>query len=190
MSLTQALNSAVAGLQVTQSALSVVAGNVANVQTPDYVRKTLAQVETSNGSSISVRAEAINRLLNELLQTQLRTETSGGSYADTLSQMFDQLQTVYGTPGSSIGIDSVFNKFTAALQGLLASPGSVSAQNTVVNAAQVLAQQLNTMSSGVQLLRSAAEQGISGDVATANDALANIAKINQQVASVNPTDAT
>jgi flagellar hook-associated protein 1 len=190
MSLTQALNSAVAGLQVTQSALSVVAGNVANVQTPDYVRKTLDQIETTNGSSISVRTGDINRQLNELLQTQLRTETSGGAYADTLSQLFDQLQTVYGTPGSSLGIDSVFSNFTTALQGLLASPASTSAQNTAINAAQVLTQQLNSMSSNIQLLRSAAEQGISGDVDTANNALQNIAKINQQVASANPNDAT
>lgn len=190
MSLTQALNTAMAGLQVTQKSLSIVAGNVANVQTPDYVRKTLEQIETANGASISVRATAINRVLDQFIQTQVRTETSGGAYADTVSQLFDQLQNVYGAPGASTGIDSLFNNLTTAFQGLLASPSSASAQNNAINAARVLAQQLNTMSSSIQSLRSAAEAGIASDVDTANSALAQIAKINLQVASTNPGDAT
>jgi len=188
MSLTQVLNTALAGLQATQTGLSVVAGNIANAQTPDYVRKTVTPVETEAGGDISVRISAINRQLNELLQTQLQTETSGGSYADTLSQLFDQLQNVYGTPGSSTGLDTIFNNFTTAMQGLLASPGSTSAQSNAVNAARVLAQQLNSMSAGIQMLRSAAEQGIASDVATANNALQRIAQINQQVATADPND--
>ena len=190
MSLTQALNTAMAGLQVTQKGLSIVAGNVANVQTPDYVRKTLDQIETANGSSISVRATAVNRVLDQFIQTQVRTETSGGAYADTLSQLFDQLQNIYGAPGSSIGVDALFNNFTTALQGLLATPSSPSAQNNVINAARVLTQQLNSMSSSIQTLRSSAEQGIASDVDTANSALQQIAKINLQVASATPGDAT
>lgn len=190
MSLTQALNTAMAGLQVTQKSLSVVAGNVANVQTPDYVRKTLDQIETANGASISVRATAINRVLDQFIQTQVRTETSGGAYADTVSQLFDQLQNVYGAPGATTGLDSLFNSLTTAFQGLLASPSSVSAQNNAINAARVLTQQLNTMSSSIQTLRSAAEAGIASDVDTANSALQQIAKINLQVASTNPGDAT
>ncbi len=92
MSLTQALNTATAGLQITQKGLSVVAGNIANAQTPGYVRKTLDQISTAAGTSISVRAEAINRELDRLIQTQLITETSGGSYADMLSKLYQQLQ--------------------------------------------------------------------------------------------------
>ena len=189
MSLTQALNTAMAGLQVTQTGLSVVAGNIANLQTPDYVRKTLEQIETAAGNVVSVRVAAINRQLDELLQTQLRTETSGGAYADSLSKLYQQLQTIYGAPGSSIGLDALYNNFTTALQELLASPSSVSARSTAVNAARVLAQQLNSMSAGIQTLRSAAEQGISADIEVANNALQRIADINQQVASASPNDA-
>ena len=51
MSLTQAMNTAVAGMRTTQSALALVSANVANAETPGYVRKTLTQVTTSAGSS-------------------------------------------------------------------------------------------------------------------------------------------
>jgi flagellar hook-associated protein 1 FlgK len=190
MSLTQALNAATAGLQVTQQGLSVIAGNVANAQTPGYVRKTLDQLETAAGTAISVRSGAINRQLDALIQTQLRTQTSGGSYADTLSQLYGQLQNVYGTPGSTTGIDTLFNNFTTALQSLQSNPSSFSTQSTALNAAQVLAQQLNAMSNGIQQLRGSAEQGISADVQAANTALQQIATINQEVTSATPNDAS
>ena len=50
MSLTGALNTVQAGLQVTQSALQLVGANVANAQTPGYVRKTLDQIPTAAGN--------------------------------------------------------------------------------------------------------------------------------------------
>ncbi len=190
MSLTGTLNTINAGLQVTQSALQIVGANVANAQTPGYVRKTLDQVSTAAGSSISVRAGEIQRQLDTLIQTQLRTASAGGSYADKLSDLYGQLQTLYGAPGSGTGLDTLFNNFTTALQALGASPSSFSAQTSVVNVGQQLAQQLNSLSSNIQGMRSAAEQGIAADVQTANTDLQQIATINQQISTANATDPT
>jgi flagellar hook-associated protein 1 len=189
MSLTQALNAATAGLNVTQQSLSVTAGNIANAQTAGYVRKTLEQQESAAGSSISVVTGAINRQINALVQSQLQTQTSGASYATTLSGMYQQLQNVYGTPGSASGLDTLFNGFTSALQSLQSNPSSSTAQSTAINAAQVLAQQLNQASNGIQSLRESAEQGISTDVQAANNDLQEIASINAQVTSTGSADA-
>ena len=115
------------------------------------------------------------------MQSQLWTESSGGSYADTAAQLYQQLQQIYGTPGSSSSFDAVYNNFTSALQALATSPSSYSSQSAVIGAAQALAQNLNGMTTGIQQLRSQAETGISGDVQTANTALAQIAKINPQL---------
>src|SRR6266851_3700283 len=41
MSLTQALNTALAGLNATQAGLSVISGNVANANTPGYIDKSV-----------------------------------------------------------------------------------------------------------------------------------------------------
>ena len=62
MSLTQALNSAVSGLRVTQSGLALVAANVANAETPGYVRKTQTQVATSAIRVESAADQAIGTL--------------------------------------------------------------------------------------------------------------------------------
>jgi flagellar hook-associated protein 1 len=190
MSLTGALNTALAGLQVSQQALQVVSGNVANAQTPGYVNETLTQSSTGTGTQTSVRSTAIDRTLDTLVQTQLQQATSGGAFADQLSSMYQQLQSIYGQPGSSTGLDTLFNNFTAALQTLASSPSSFSAQSGAVNSAQLLTQQLNTMSNGIQSLRQSAEQGIGADVQSANSDLQQIASINQQVATADPASPT
>jgi len=190
MSLSGTLNTSLAGLQVTQQGLQIVGANVANAQTPGYVRKTLSQESTAAGSSISVRMVSINRELDTLIQTQLRQATSGGSYADKLSELYQQLKTIYGAPGSATGVDTLFNNFTTAMQSLAASPNSFAAQSTAVNSAQLLTRQLNSMSNGIQTMRGAAEQGIAADVQSANSALQQIAIINKQVATASSADPT
>jgi flagellar hook-associated protein 1 len=183
MSISQALSAALAGVNVTQQGLSVIAGNVANANTPGYVDESLNQVEvTSSGlPGSSVDAAGVNRNLNTLLQSQLWTETSGGSYADTTAQLYQQLQQIYGTPGSSTSFDAIFNNFTSALQALSTSPNSYSSQSAVLSSAQAVAQNLNSMTTGIQQLRTQAEAGISNDVNTANTALQQIAQINLQL---------
>lgn len=151
MSINQALSAAVAGVNTTQQALSVIAGNVANANTPGYVDESLGQQEFAvvGQPGTSVDVTGINRNLNTLLQSQLWTETSGNSYAGTTSQLYQQLQQIYGTPGSSTSFDAIFNNFTTALQTLATSPSSYSAQSAAVSAAQGLAQNLNSMTSTI-----------------------------------------
>ena len=170
-----------AGLRANQAALSLVSSNVANAETPGYIRKTSNQVQTAIGTGASVDTIGVNRVLNDYIQSQLRTETSGASYASTRSNFLSYLQGVYGDPSSSATIEAAFNSFTTALQALSTSPESQSARTGVINAAQSLAQQLNSTSQGIQSLRNSAETGISSAVSTANNALTQIAKINRQL---------
>ena len=162
MGLSQALSSALAGVNTTQQSLSVIAGNVANANTPGYVDESVNQVETAaagqGGTSVDV--SGINRNLNTLLQSQLWTETSGGSYADTTSQFYQQLQDVYGTPGTPSSFDAHLQQFhhspaVAGDKSELVLPRRAA----VVSAAQGVAQNLNSMTSSIQQLRTQAEAG-------------------------------
>lgn len=192
MSINQALSAAVAGVNVTQQALSVVAGNVANANTPGYVDESVNQVEigVTGQTGAGVDVTGVNRNLNALLQNQLWTETAGGSYADTTAQLYQQLQQIYGTPGSSTSFDAIVNNFTGALQTLSTSPSSYSAQSAAVSAAQGVAQNLNSMTATIQQLRSQAEAGIANGVQTANTAMQQIAQINQQLIAASPDSST
>jgi flagellar hook-associated protein 1 FlgK len=182
MGLTQALATSLSGLQTTQTGLSIIAGNVANSQTAGYIARQVTPIETAAGDGASgVRVSSVNRLLDTFVQQQLWTESGGGAYADLKANFYQQLQQVYGQPGSSTALDSVFNNFTSAVQALSSSPNSYAAQSQTIGSAQALAQQLNSATDNIQSLREQADQGIANDVQQVNSALQQIANINQKL---------
>jgi flagellar hook-associated protein 1 FlgK len=190
MSLSQALATSVSGLRITQSSLALVASNVANAETPGYVRKTAAQVTTAAGANgVSVRIASINRELDQYVQRQLRAEVSGGAYANMRADYYARIQSIFGEPGANSTLETAFNNFTTALQALSTNPDSATSRTTVLNMAQVLTQQLNSMSNSIQSLRSDAELGLSDAVARANNAMQQVAAINQQLSGNNSKDA-
>lgn len=190
MSLSQALGTSAAGLRAAQAGLSLVASNIANAQTPGYVRKTLSLEATSAGATgTSVRTGAINREIDQFVQKQLRVETAGGSYTSALTAFYQRLQQIYGAPGSDSALETIFNKFTGALQDLATNPETVASRSAAINSGQVLAQHLNAMSDDIQSLRSDAEAGLADAVSKANDAMQKIASLNGQLAAADPGSA-
>jgi flagellar hook-associated protein 1 FlgK len=180
-----------AGLRANQAALSITSSNIANAQTPGYVSESTNQVEVLTGDTgASVSVTGVNRQLNQYIQTQLRTETSGGAYADQMASVLTQLQTVYGTPGQAGSLETAYSNFKTAVQALSTTSGSSSSQITAVTAAQNLAQQLNATTQGIQTLRTNAEQDIGISVGQANAAMTKIAQLNSQLQGMNPTDPT
>lgn len=191
MSIAQALNTSLSGLRATQAGLSLIASNVANAQTPGYIRKSLSLGTAAVGDTgNSVRVLAINRELDQYLQRQLRVETAGGAYASQRADFYQRLQQIYGEPGSDSALETVFNNFTSAVQSLVTSPDSAAARSIVLSSAQVLTQSLNGMTADIQALRGDAEAGLADAVATANDAMRKIAAINAQLSGRDQNNAS
>jgi len=191
MSLDQSLTIAIEGLNVTQSGMALIAANVANSGTPGYVDKTQTlSTITAGGSDVGVDVVGVNRQLNTFLQSQLRTESSGGAFADLTNQIYQRLQQAYGPPSSSTSLQGTYSNFTGTLQSLEANPSDYPTQIGVINAAAALSGQLNGLTTTVQNLRSSCEQGLSDSVTAANNLLQSIADINSRVASISVPDAT
>jgi flagellar hook-associated protein 1 FlgK len=183
MSISQALATSLSGLRATQAGMSLIAANVANAQTPGYVRKSLDLAQTTSGiDGSSVRVAGVNRVLDQYLQSQLRVEVSGGAYADLRANFYEQLQGIYGDPNSNNSLESVFNTFAGAVQSLVTSPDSTAARSLVLSSAQVLAQTLNSTTANIQGLRENAENGLAEAVNSANDAIQKISDLNTQLA--------
>ena len=125
MSLSSALATAMSGLRANQAALSITSSNIANTQTPGYVAQRVNQVETVSGDfGAGVNVTGVSRQLDQFIQTQLRSETSGGAYADQMANVLSQLQNVYGTPGNAGTLETAYSNFTTALQALATTSGS------------------------------------------------------------------
>jgi flagellar hook-associated protein 1 len=189
MGLSSALATAMSGLRANQASLSIISSNIANAQTPGYVTQNPNQIEVPSGTyGSTVETTGVNRQLDLFVQNQLRTETSGGSYATQISNILSQLQSVYGTPGGNGTLENALNNFTTALQSLSSSPSDTSAQSVALQAAQSLAGQLNTTTQGIQSLRSNVDQDIGTSAAQANTDMTQIAQINTQLQGLKPSD--
>ena len=177
MGLTQALDTSLSGLTATQTGLALVAGNVANAQTPGYVRKTATLIEIGPARpAAACRLPPSTACSMSSCSRNCARNSAGAGYADMRRKMYNELQGVYGTPGATSTLESAFNNFTTSLQALTTSPDDGPTQTAVVNAAQQLTQQLNSMSDSIQALRGEAELGLSDDVTQANNALQQIAQ--------------
>ena len=152
-------------------------------------RRSIQVAGTNGDYGSSVLLNGVDRQLDQYLQTQLRTETSGAAYADIRSTFLANLQNVYGNPAETGTIEDSFNKLLTAFQGLSTSPDSQSARISAVAAAQTMAQTLNATTQGIQNLRANAEMGINDSIITANNAMAQIAFINNQLQTSGKTDA-
>lgn len=190
MGLSTSLGTAINGLNATQIGIGVVSQNVANAGTAGYVRRTVSSSDTLSGSTIGVNNTQVQRLLDTIVQSQLWQESAGAGYTSTRASALSNLDQLYGAPGSATALDTIYNNFTSQLQGLQNDPSSYSLRSQVLDSATTLARQLNTLSSGVQTLRTSAEAGIGAAVTKVNDLLTSLGKVNARVVAAPSDNAT
>jgi flagellar hook-associated protein 1 FlgK len=184
MAISAALNTAVSGLRTTQSAVDLVANNIANADNPAYTRKT-ARIETTlkGFEAQGVRFVGVDRSYSDQVAKQLRNEASDLSQINTLDDYYKQLDLMFGQPGAVSSFDSIMNEFTASIEALSATPESLTSQADLINKAKILTQSLNSYTDQIQLLRENAEQEMVNAVEEANRSLAEIAEISTALTS-------
>ncbi|HMB09595.1 flagellar hook-associated protein FlgK [Saliniramus sp.] len=182
MSLMSALSTAVSGLRTTQTGMNLVAQNVANADSAGYTRKTIQPVQTLNGPrGAGVQAGPVQRVMDDLLGKQLRTETSGAGYAKTRAEFASALDRLFGTPGEASSLDSAVNTFNEKLGALADDPSSFALRAGVLSTGETLAGRMASVATGVQELRSQAEGRIDAAVTRANELLQGISDTNSQI---------
>ncbi|CAN7158738.1 flagellar hook-associated protein FlgK [Bosea sp. LjRoot9] len=181
MGLSTSLNTAVSGLNATQIGIGVVSQNVSNAGTAGYVRRQVSTTDTLAGNTVSTGSTAVQRLLDVIVQRQLWQETSGAAYTSTRSDALSNLDQLFGAPGSTTALDSIYSNFTSSLQALQNDPSSYSLRTAVLDSASQLANQLNTLSDGVQNLRAQAESGIADGVTKVNALLNSLTSVNASI---------
>ena len=184
MSIESALWTALSGLNATQAQIQVVSGNVANVQTPGYSREILPQETVVNAAQTSVKTGAVQRVVDQVLNSNLTNQTTIASAASTLATYYQQIDSLLGQVGSGATVNDALSKFSSALQAAATSPQNPVAQGAAVSAGQALAQTLNQLSAGIDSIRQGTDLAISTEIGTLNNALKSIATINTQVSQL------
>ncbi len=184
MSIESALETALSGLRATQAQIQVISGNIANVQTPGYSREVLPQETVVTATATQVDTGAVQRVVDQVLNTNLTDQMTTTSAASTLETYYKQIETLLGQVGSGATINDALNKFSSAMQAVATTPQDPVAQGAAVSAGQALAQTLNQLSSGVQSIRQGTDVAINADITTLNNSLQSIATINAQISQL------
>lgn len=188
MSLSTALSVANSGLKVNSRELDVTAANIANADTVGYTKKTISRQESVyQGQITSVVGTGIQRVINEIAQQQYWTETSATTYSSTLTNYLNQIDQLFGQPGSANALDTLVNNFSKSLQALAASPDDKSSQLAVLSNASILAKQLNNTSDAVQSLRQNTEFALDEAVDDLNAHLKEIERLDKQIREISLT---
>jgi flagellar hook-associated protein 1 FlgK len=179
MSSLDALSIAANSLLVTQQQLAVVSQNIGNSQNSNYNARTAeTQSIGADGNSVSV---TVTRAVNQILQNEMLAQTTASGGATVTNQVYQQLEALTGGNTTSPALASAMEQVLNAFQGYQSAPESVAAQNGVISAAQNLATQIQSISSGLATIQNQTQSTVTSDVTTLNNALTQLNQINGSI---------
>ncbi|MBT5414490.1 MAG: flagellar hook-associated protein FlgK [Rhodospirillaceae bacterium] len=189
MSIGVALQAALSGLQVNQSAIDVTAANIANANTEGYSRKVVSQEAIAvDGRTAGVSIAQIERQVAQFLLRDIRNEMSAVGAAEVTDAFYGRMQDMFGGPGDDRTIGERIAAFAADLESLAATPESFTIRSQLVNAAVDLAQQINETARDIQNLRADTDRDIAQTVVEIDRMLASIHELNVKIVQAKGLD--
>src|SRR5579859_315655 len=192
-SLSGVLQNATSGLQAAQAALNAISDNIANVNTPGYVRKVITQQENVvAGAGAGVDVTGVQRVTNQYLQSASLTAGADSSRFSVYSQFLDNAQNLFGDPS---GADYFFNlpdTISADFASAANDPSSTLLRSQALNSVSNFLGDANRINTQIASLSSTADSQAGADVAQANTLLQQINSLNSDIsrAQLNGGDAT
>jgi len=182
MSLSSALYNSLTSLRSTQTGIDTLSRNVANAGTPGYTRKTSPQeAVVLQGQGAGVRRLAVEREIDLRVQRELRVEHAGNARLEVVHDFLSRIDQLLGRPDEEASFASSVKRLTTSFQALADKPESTTLRRAAVDAADVLAGDLNDLSDAVQAMRQEADAAIADAVATVNESLESIRALNDKI---------
>ena len=188
MSLLSSIQQANNALRANQIGLQVVGQNIANANTPGYIREevNLTPAPTQRDGNLllglGVQIQGIVQKVDKFLQERLRNAGSDSSAADVKSQTYTQLEGLVGELGDS-DLSTALDNFFSSIAGILNQPESDSVRNLAVLKGQTLTTDFNQLASQIGGIRADLNDRVGQSAADINRLLSQIAKLNVQIAN-------
>jgi flagellar hook-associated protein 1 FlgK len=177
-SLTTALVNSASALQVYDQVFNVIENNVTNANTPGYVDQNLSLV-ASAGAEGGLVAGPLVSSRSTYLDQAVRTQTEQLGNAQQTASDLSQIQALFDTTGQA-GVPGALTAFFSSVSQLSVNPNDQPSRQSVITAAQGVAQQFNQNAIGIQQTSSNVNAETSGTVASINNMATQIATVNQQ----------
>ena len=182
MSLSSTLLTASSGLNAAQASLRAVSDNIANVNTPGYVRKAVNQSSlVVDGAGMGVRVDGVKRITDQYLQMASLAATSDAERWGAVSQYLDNAQSLFGDPGKDGFFFNRLDKIFAAFATAADDPSSTLLRSQSMSSIEDFLTEADRINSQVVALGDTVETRVSADVDRANGLLEEISKLNADI---------
>jgi len=180
-------------LQANQIGLQVVGQNIANANTPGYIREEVifspAPTQRKGGLllGMGVRVEAVVQKIDNFLEERLRGATSDEANTGTLEQTYIDLEKLVGELNET-DLSTSMTNFFSAISEVLNQPEDLSVRNLAILQGTTLTTDLNRLTERVMALRVDVNARIQDMAAEINRLTETIQKLNIQIAETEGGD--
>ena len=176
--ISSALNHALAGLSVSAAQSALVARNVSNAGDENYTRKS-AKIYTMPGGTPMV--SAVNRSTDRQLLDKLLASSSDEAGKTVILDTLTRMSSLSGDPEDNRSLAAGLSTLQQSLRAYESNPASITLGRDALEAARSLVEKLNNASREASLIRSEADEAMSGSVDRINSLLAQFKIVNDGV---------
>jgi flagellar hook-associated protein 1 FlgK len=183
------------GLDADQSALNIVANNVANANTTGYTKQvanfqenqpiSIGGVSYGAGATETGPTSVRDRVLDQRLAQQQQLASASSSRLSALNTLQALFSPASGSSSSTAGdIGSDLTGFFSSFSALEANPTNNAYRQQVLSSAGTLAGDVSSAAASLNAQRAALDQEAAGVTSQVNALTAAIAQLNQQIQSI------
>jgi flagellar hook-associated protein 1 FlgK len=187
------LNTGVLGMYTQQMAMSVVAHNIANANTPGFSRQravittmpplsmqTLSQTNMPISFGTGSKVKDVQRIRDAFLDVQYRQANSTLNFWDEVNSQFQYIEQLVGIP-SEEGLRSQYDKFWKAAQQVATTPSSIGAKAEFVQSAKALLEKVQSIYRSFEDMKGNYTHQLESEAENVNSILKNIAELNVKI---------
>ncbi|TWT33323.1 flagellar hook-associated protein FlgK [Blastopirellula retiformator] len=176
-------------LLAAQIGIQVTGNNIANVNTPDYLRErviyTPAPTQKYGGLllGMGVQVEGVVQQVDKFLEERLRNSISDLANGETQENVYLQLEALVGEL-SNTDISTSLNDFLGSINDILNQPEDVGVRNLSVLRGQTLANDISSMYNRAQEIHTDLNKQVNQAADDINSLLNEIAELNVKITNL------
>lgn len=182
MTITGALNNAMAGLRAAGRSSELIAENISNATTPGYGRRELVLSSTSANLVGGVSIVGVTRHGDPAILSARRSAQADQGLSQSVFDFLSRLESTLGTPDKEHALTNKLAVFETSLLEAASRPDAQERLDGAVLSARELVTAVNDTSKAISTMRSEADRNINAQVTRLNDALEEMVHLNTQIA--------
>ncbi len=184
MSLSGAMNNALAGLTAAGRATDLIASNISNATTPGYGKRVIELSSTSANFIGGVSVSGVTRVTDPGLISSRRSAQADLGGAQLKQSFFVQHENAIGTPDDPSALTNLLADFEAELVSAAARPDANERLEKTVLSINSVVSSIRNASKNLSDMRSEADSAINAQVDRLNSALQEVESLNTRIAEV------